>query len=130
MTTGKRILAANPLRHWWAWDWPRCTPWRYVRPMRTSSIAIVAITLGGCATTEQVATTPEPKIVIAPPQRMPMKQRIARPARAVVPEGVRSPHDIQVARNVTAILRGMRHAGVERVAEAAPCETEDAGCER
>lgn len=70
------------------------------------------------------------EIVIAQPQRMPMKQRIARPARAVVPEGIRSPHDIQVARNVTAILRGMRHAGVERVAEAAPCETGDAGCER
>ena len=98
--------------------------------MRPCSIAIVAITLGGCATTEQVATTPEPEIVISQPQRMPMKQRIARPARAVVPEGVRSPHDIQVARNVTAILRGMRHAGVERVAEAAPCETGDAGCER
>jgi len=98
--------------------------------MRPCSIAIVAITLGGCATTEQVATTPEPEIVIAQLQRMPVKRRIARPARAIVPEGVRSPHDIQVARNVTAILRGMRHAGVERLAETAPCETRDADCEQ
>jgi len=128
MTAGKRSLAGKPVRHWCASDWPGRTPWRYVRPMRTSSIAIVAITLGGCATTEQVATTPEPEIVIAQPQRMPMKQR--RPARAVVPEGVRSPHDIQVARNVTAILRGMRHARDERSAEAEPCTAGDTDCEQ
>ena len=98
--------------------------------MRPCSIAIVAITLGGCATPEQVATTPEPEIVIAQLQRMPVKRRIARPARAIVPEGVRSPHDIKVARNVTAILRGMRHARDERSAEAEPCTAGDTDCEQ
>jgi len=98
--------------------------------MRPCSIAIVAITLGGCATPEQVATTPEPEIVIAQLQRMPVKRRIARPARAIVPEGVRSPHDIEVARNVTAILRGMRHARDERSAEATPCTAGDTDCEQ
>jgi hypothetical protein len=98
--------------------------------MRTSSIAIVAIALSGCATTEQVATAPAPQIVGVLPQQVPVKRRIARPARAIATQEVRSPHDIQVARNVTAIMRGMRHAEVERLAETTPCNDGDADCER
>ena len=51
-----------------------------------------------------------------------------RPVRAMVLDELRSPHEVQVARNVTAILRGMRHAELERKGMV-PCEEGDAGCE-
>jgi hypothetical protein len=53
-----------------------------------------------------------------------MKRRIKRTVLTVVPEA-RSPHDVQVARNITAILRGMRHAELERLA----CKEGDTDCE-
>lgn len=97
--------------------------------MRASSIAIAVVTLAGCAATEPVKQTPEPQIAaVQPPRRAPARRRMERPVRAIEPEEVRSPYDVQVARNVTAILRGMRHAELER-AGMVPCEDGDAGCE-
>ena len=91
MTAGKRILAGKPAAHWWLGTGRVARPGDTFDLMRPCGIAIVAITLSGCATPEQVARTPEPEILIAQLQRMPVKQRIARPARAIVPEGVRFP---------------------------------------
>jgi hypothetical protein len=91
----------------------------------SSSIAIVAVVLAGCAPAELVAPTPEPQIVAVQPQRAPMKRRIER---TVVPEA-RSPHEVQVARNITAILRGMRHAELEQLGEVMPCKEGDTDCE-
>ena len=42
---------------------------------------------------------------------------------------VRSQHEVQVARNVTAILRGMIHAELQRLAEKVLCEDGDPDCE-
>jgi hypothetical protein len=94
----------------------------------SSSIAIVAVVLAGCAPAELVAPTPEPQIIAVQPQRAPMKRRIERTVLTVVPEA-RSPHGVQVARNITAILRGMRHAELERSAEVMPCKEGDTDCE-
>ena len=91
----------------------------------SSSIAIVAVVLAGCAPAELVAPTPEPQIAAVQPQRAPMKRRTVL---TVVPEA-RSPHEGQVARNLTAILRGMRHAELERLAEEMPCKEGDTDCE-
>ena len=91
----------------------------------SSSIAIVAVVLAGCAPAELVAPTPEPQIAAVQPQRAPMKRRIAR----TVALEARSPHEVQVARNITAILRGMRHAELERLAEVMPCKEGDTDCE-
>ena len=57
-----------------------------------------------------------------------MKQRMERPVRTMENE-VRSAHDVQVARNVTAILRGMRHAELQRSAEKVSCEEGNPDCE-
>ena len=57
-----------------------------------------------------------------------MKRRIERTVLTVVPEA-RSQHEVQVARNITAILRGMRHAELERLAEVMPCKEGDTDCE-
>ena len=54
-----------------------------------------------------------------------MKRRIAR----TVALEARSPHEVLVARNITAILRGMRHAELERLAEVMPCKEGDTDCE-
>ena len=48
--------------------------------------------------------------------------------RTTVPDA-RSPHEVQVARNATAILRGMRHAELEQLAEVMPCKEGDTNCE-
>ena len=97
--------------------------------MRARSIAIAAVTLAGCAAPEPVKQTPEPQIAaVQSPQRAPVTRRMERPVRAIVLEELRSPHEVQVARNVTAILRGMRHAELERKGMV-PCEEGDAGCE-
>jgi hypothetical protein len=97
--------------------------------MRARSIAIAAFTLAGCTAPEPVKQTPEPQIAaIQLPQRAPVRRRMERPVRAIVPEELRSPHEVQVAGNVTAILRGMRHAELVRTG-IIPCEEGDAGCE-
>ena len=97
--------------------------------MRASSIiAIVTVVLAGCATPEPATPTTEPQIATVQPQRMLVKRRMKRPVRTTVPD-VRSPLEVQVARNVTAILRGMRHAELERLAEVMPCKEGDTDCE-
>ena len=97
--------------------------------MRASSIAIAAVILAGCAAPEPVNQAPEPQIAaVQPPRWAPVRRRMERPVRAIEPEEVRSPYDVQVARNVTAILRGSRHAELEQ-ARMVPCEEGDAGCE-
>ena len=97
--------------------------------MRARSIAIAAVTLAGCAAPQPAKQTPEPQIAaIQLPQRAPVRRRMERPVRAIVLEELRSPHEVQVARNVTAILRGMRHAELVRTGMV-PCEEGDASCE-
>jgi PBP1b-binding outer membrane lipoprotein LpoB len=91
-------------------------------------IAIVAIVLAGCATPEPATPTTEPQIATVQPQRLQVKRRMERPVRTTVPDA-RSPHEVQIARNVTAILRGMRHAELERLAEVMPCKEGDIDCE-
>jgi hypothetical protein len=97
--------------------------------MGARSIAIAAVTLAGCVAPEPVKQTPEPQIAaVQLPERTPIRRRMERPVRVIVLEELRSPHEVQVARNVTAILRGMRHAELERTGMV-PCEEGDAGCE-
>ena len=97
--------------------------------MRASSIAIAAVILAGCAAPEPVKQAPGPQIAsVQSIQRAPAGRRTERHAVAIEPEEVRSPYDVQVARNVTAILRGIRHAELEQ-AGMVPCEDGDAGCE-
>jgi hypothetical protein len=88
-------------------------------------IAIVAVIMAGCATAEPGTPTPEPQIAAVQPQQAPVKRRIER---TIVPKA-RSPHKVQVARNVTAIPRGIGHAEMERLAEVMPCKESDTDCE-
>ena len=97
--------------------------------MRACCIAIAAVTLTGCAAPEPVKQTLEPQIAaVQSPQKAPVRRRMERPVRPIVLEDLRSPHEVQVTRNVTAILRGMRHAERERTGMV-PCKQGDAGCE-
>ena len=99
-----------------------------MRPtMRTCNIItiVAVVVMAGCATPEPVTATPEPQIATVQPQRAPVKRRTVR----TMVRKARSPHDVQVARNVTAILWGMRHAELERLAEVMLCEESDTDCE-
>jgi len=98
-----------------------------MRPtMRTCNIItiVAVVVMAGCATPEPVTPTPEPQIATVQPQRAQVKRRTVR----TMVRKARSPHDVQVARNVTAILWGMRHAELERLAEV-PCKEGDTDCE-
>ena len=63
------------------------------------------------------AAQPLPSVMVKP-----RTTRLPRPIKV----GVRSPDETQVAQKVTAILRGMRHAEQEQVAEV--CE--DGACQK
>ena len=71
------------------------------------------VVLAGCATPEPATPTTEQQIATVQPQRLLVKRRMERPVRTTVPD-VRSPLEVQVARNVTAILQGI--AELERLA--------------
>ena len=60
--------------------------------------------LAGCATPEPATPTTEPQIATIQHQWPLVKRRMERPVRTTVPDA-RSPHEEQIARNVTAILR-------------------------
>jgi hypothetical protein len=70
----------------------------------------------------------EPQIATVQHQWPLVKRRTERSVRTTVSDA-RSPHEVQVARNLTAILRGMRHAELERLAEVMPCKEGDTDCE-
>jgi type IV pilus biogenesis protein CpaD/CtpE len=91
-------------------------------------IAIAAIVLAGCATPEPATPTTEPQIATVQHLWPLVKRRMERSVRTTVSDA-RSPHEVQVARNLTAILRGMRHAELERLAEMMPCKEGDIDCE-
>jgi len=70
----------------------------------------------------------EPQLAAGQPHKPPVKRRTMQAVRMMENE-VRSQHEVQVARNVTAILRGMIHAELQRLAEKVLCEDGDPDCE-
>jgi len=101
--------------------------------MRASLAIIVGAGLAACAADGPTETTPSVEIAAATANIAPPLGRRTRTKPTIVPM-LRSERDIQVARNVTAIMRGMRavqlEMHVDSCEEAEAAELKIEGCDQ